>query len=343
MPAAMAPGRRHSRWPLYSRLLAIRFPLSHYAGRSADSPALSAFEKLTTSFGVESAALFATLAAVILAAVAAWVAWRPGTRAPAALAVMVVAQALVALMAGASTASTSRLARSTLPADMRWVDDARVGHVTLLGLPGNNAGAGVEQALWNGSITQVARLHGADRFDPGQVLDAAVTRDGTLVTRNGPVEGSVLVDRSGTWMTLNDAQLVRSTVGTSAAPFDLWAPTGKRVRVAAEAVGLRSDNWLERSGSITVWPAQVARRLNLRISLPDSRAATDTIHFTGLNVHTSYAIDPEQTRTVSFIVPASTQPWTVRWLCDRYGFRGQSKVSFLSAPPRISALAGPFR
>jgi hypothetical protein len=161
------------------------------------------------------------------------------------------------------------------------------------------------------------------------------------VTKNGPVSGPVLIDRSGTWMALSGARVVRTTVGTPAAPFDLWVPTHATVRVAAEAVGLRGDNWLERSGSITVWPAGFARRLSLRISLPDARAATDTIHFRGTNLRTSYAIDPLQTRTVSFLVPASSHPWTVRWLCDRYGFRNGSKVSFLAAPPRLVAAAGP--
>jgi hypothetical protein len=31
----------------------------------------------------------------------------------------------------------------------------------------------------------------------------------------------------------------------------------------------------------------------------------------------------------------------VRWLCDRYGFRNGSKVSFVAAPPRLVAAAGP--
>jgi hypothetical protein len=322
-------------------LLAMRFPLSHYFGRSTDSPTLWAFTKLASSIGVSTAALFVSIAAVLLAAIAAWVAWKPRSRAPVALVVVVVSQAVIAATAAAWTTDTSRLARSALPADVSWVDHALVGDVTLVGPPGNNPGAGIEEALWNTSITQVVRLPRAGRFDPGQVLDARISKDGGIATSSGPVSGPVLIDRSGTWLSLAGARLVRSTVGTNAAPFDLWAPTGGPVRVVADAVGLRGDGWLERSGSITVWPATVARRLSLRVSLPDARAATDTIHFTGLHLRASYAIDPKQTRVVSFIVPAGTKPWTVRWLCDRYGFRNGSKVSFVATPPRLTAAAGP--
>jgi hypothetical protein len=319
----------------------MRFPLSHYLGRSTDSPTLWAFTKLAASLGVSTAALFASLTAVLLACVAAWVAWQPRSRAPVALAVVLVSQAVIAATAAAWTADTSRQARSALPANVSWVDDARVGNVTLVGLPGNNAGAGIEESLWNSSITRVVRMPRAERFDPGQVLDAEITQQGAFVTKNGLVSGPVLIDRSGTWISLAGARLARSTVGTNAAPFDLWAPTGGPVRIVADAVGLRGDGWLDRAGSITVWPAKVARRLSLRVTLPDARAATDTIHFTGPNLSASYAIDPKQTRVVSFIVPASTKPWTVRWLCDRYGFRNGSKVSFLAAPPRLTAVSGP--
>ncbi len=234
------------------------------------------------------------------------------------------------------------MARSALPADARWVDHARVGDVTLVGLPGNNAGAGVEEVLWNSSIVNVVRLPGAKRFDPGKVSEAHVSADGSLVTPDGPVNGAVLVDRVGTWMSLSGAHLVRTTVGTNAAAFDLWAPTAGRARVVAEAVGLHGDNWLARSGSITVWPATVRRRLSLRVKLPDPRAATDTIHFTGAAT-ASLVVQPTQARTITFLIPAGTHPWTVRWFCDRFGYRNGTPVSFLSAPPRITVASGPLR
>jgi hypothetical protein len=290
--------------------------------------------------GVSTAAFWASIGAVVLAAVAAWVALQPRSRAPVALAVAVLSQAIVAVGAGAAAVSTASAARTVLPADARWIDHARVGDVTLVGPPGYNAGAGVEATLWNGSITNVVRLHSERPLDPGQVLEARVTQNGTLVTSKGPVDGPILVDRTGTWLSFANARLVRTTVGTRAVPFDLWAPEGKRVRVTAEVAGLNGDRWLRRTGTITVWPANVARRFTLRVSLPDARAAVDTIHFTG-DAHEALTVQPEQTRAISFVIPAGSRPWTVRWFCDRYGYRNGNEVSFVSGPPRITTVAGP--
>jgi hypothetical protein len=322
-------------------VLAMRFPLSHYLSRSTDAATLQAVAKLSVLTGSSAAALYASLIAVALAAVAAWVALRPRSRAPVALAVAVVSQAVIAVGAGASTLSTGRLARTVLPADTQWVDHAHTGDVTLVGTKGYNAGAGVETTLWNGSIRHVVQLNRTPALDPGRVLDAHVTQAGSLVTTEGTVKGSVLVDRTGTWMSFAGARLIRTTVGTGAVPYDLWTPLGRNVRVVAEAVGLEGDGWLQRTGSITVWPSSTARRLTLRVSLPDPRAAADAIHFSGSGVHASYLVKPEQTRTISLLVPASTKPWTVRWFCDRYGYRNGVKVSFLSAPPKLTAVAGP--
>jgi hypothetical protein len=168
------------------------------------------------------------------------------------------------------------------------------------------------------------------------------TGDGTLTSAAGPIDGPVLVDRDSTWASFADARLVRRSAGGIVAPFDLWAPTGAHVRLAAEVVGLRFDDWLARTGWVTVWPSQVARRLTLRISLPDPRAATDTIHFSGASSR-SLAVQPTQTRTVTFLIPAGTRPWTVHWFCDRYGYRNGTPVSFVSGPPRITAASGPLR
>ncbi len=160
----------------------------------------------------------------------------------------------------------------------------------------------------------------------------------------GSVSGAVLVDRRRTWTTFAGARLVRTTVGTLQAPFDLWTPVGgSHVRLVAEVAGLGSDNWLMRTGWITVWPAAFERRLTLRVGLPSKLAAADTIHFTGEGANTSFTVQPEQTRTISFSIPAGNHPWTVHWTCDRYGYRDGAAVSFFSAPPHITAVDGPFR
>jgi hypothetical protein len=319
-------------------VVAMRFPLSHYAGRSSDSPTLWGVVGFESWFGVATGALIVSVAAVLLAVVAAYAGLRPRSRAVLALSVALVTQIGIASAAAAWNVGTDVAARSSsLPADAQWVDHAAVGPVTLVEPPGNDFGSGVEQLLWNRSITRVALLPHAANVDSHANYPIRVGRDGTLDIPSGPVTGSVLVDRASTWTSFSGARLVRSTAGGRIAPFDLWQPTGGRLHLAAEVAGLRGDNWLMRIGWITVWPARVERRLTLTLALPNRLAAADTIHFTG-DARASLTVQPNQKRTISLIVPAGTRPWTVHWSCDRYGYRGRATVSFLSAPPRITAL-----
>ena len=320
-------------------VLAMRAQLSHYAPQSSDSTMLWAVDRARALFGTGGAALAVGVVAVLLAATAAWVGWKPQKRALIALVVAIVAQAGVAVAATSWAVGLSSVDRGALPPRLEWVNDANVGPVTLVEPAGDDSGAGIEELLWNSSLTQVALLPHASLVDSHTNLSAHALADGTLSAGGRPIDGPVLVDRGNTWTSVAGARLVRSTVGTTAAPFDLWAPTGSRVRLAAQAIGLRSDGWLMRTGVLTVWRSSTARRLALRISLPDPRAATDAIHFTGSGVSASLTVKPEQTRTISFLIPAGAT-WIVHWRCDRYGYRGNAQVSFLSAPPRLTAVAG---
>jgi len=318
-------------------VLAMRFPLSHYTAVSSDSTTLWAVDRVEALLGTATGALALSVAGVALASVAAYVGWQPQRRASLALAVAIAAQAAVAVAATSWAVGLSTVDRHALPADARWIDDARVGRVTLVEPPGNDFGSGVEQLFWNRSIARVTLLPYATDVDSHANYPVRVAADGALVIPSGTVSGSVLVDRASTWTTFAGARLVRSTAGSGIAPFDPWQPTGSRVRLAAEVAGLRGDNWLMHLGWITVWPASVPRRLTLTLALPGRLAAADTIHFTG-DANASFTVQPNQKRTISLIVPAGTRPWTVHWSCDRYGYRGHSAVSFLSAPPRITAV-----
>jgi hypothetical protein len=322
-------------------VLAMRFPLSHYSLRSSDSTTLWAVVRLDSWLGTSGGALVVSVGAIALAAVAAYVGWRPQKRAAAALAVAIAVEAGVAVAATSWAVGVSTVDRHALPADVRWVDDAGLGNVTLVEPAGNDYGAGIEQLLWNRSITDVTLLPHATRVDSHANAQIHAAADGTLTAAGKPIDGPVLVDRGRTWTSFADARLVRSTVGGDDAPFDLWMPTGSHVRLTAEVVGLRSDNWLMRTGWITVWPSSAARRLSLRVGLPDPRAATDAIHFTG-DANASLTVHPMQTRTISFVIRAGS-PWTVHWSSDRYGYRNGAEVSFVSAPPRITAVSAPVR
>jgi len=318
---------------------AMRFPLSHFVAHGSDSPTLWSYLGLAAWFGVGNGALIASAVAVVLAAVAAYVGLRPKSRAVLALVVALAAQVAVSSAATEWNVTANRMARATsFPADAEWIDHSALGPVTLVESPGGDFGAAMEQLLWNRTITGVALLHYASPVDSHANPRIQVGEDGTLRLASGPISGAVLVDRRSTWTTFAGARLVRSTVGTELAPFDLWAPVGGPVRMTAEVVGLRSDNWLMRTGVITVWPSSHARRLTLRLAIPVSGAAADTIHFTGA-VLRSVTVQPLQVQSVSIVIPAGTKPWTVHWRCDRYGFRGLAAVSFLSAPPSITAVS----
>ena len=321
-------------------LLAMRFPLSHYVGKSSDSPLLWGVLQLESLLGVANGALVISAGAVLLAAFAVWVALRPRHRLAAALTIAIVSQAALAAAASAWGTHISRLDRRALPADARWLDHARVGPVTLVGTPGNDTGAGIEQLIWNRSIGSIVLLPRAALVDSHDNFAVRVAADGSLDATTGPVRGALLVDRARTWTSFSGARLVRSTAGASGAPFDLWVPTRSTSgpRLVAEVAGLMSDGWLMRTGWVTVWPANVARRFTLEVTLPDARAATDTIHFSGNGVAKSFSIGPQQTRRISFVVPAGARPWTLTWSCDRYAYRGRWPVSFTATTPTVVAL-----
>ena len=46
----------------------------------------------------------------------------------------------------------------------------------------------------------------------------------------------------------------------------------------------------------------------------------------------SFTVQPDETRTISFVIPAGTRPWTVHWTCDRYGYRSGARRQLLLGP-----------
>jgi hypothetical protein len=324
-------------------LLAILFPLTGYANHSSDSPTLWAVTRIASWFGVANGGLVLGAAVIVLALVAAYAGVDPKRRAVVAVVAALVAQVAVAGVATAWNVQTNVHARNaSLPPDLRWVDHAGLTDVTLVEPPGGDAGSGIEELLWDTSLSRVALLPGARIVDSNANVPLQVASSGALVSPTGELSGPLLVDRASTWTRFDGATLVRSTTKLPVAPFDLWRPDGGPLRLAAEVQGLRGDNWLTRTGTITVWPADHARRISLEVGLPSKLAAADTIHFTG-DVDGSFTVQPDRRRTISLLVPAGKQPWTVRWFCDRYGYRYGAKVSFLSAPPKITTVSGPLR
>ena len=186
-----------------------------------------------------------SILAVAIALVAAAVGLRPQRRYRVALAAAIAVQAAVAGAAISWDVGLNAQARNgVLPADMRWIDHAATGPVTMLETPDSNRGAADEQFLWNTSLTRVGLLPGALVIDAYDSPAVRVAGDGRLSTVHGPVAGAVVVDASRTWTTFAGARVAAST-SAPVTPYVLWQPTRPGpLRLAAEARGIRSDGWL---------------------------------------------------------------------------------------------------
>ena len=141
------------------------------------------------------------------------------------------------------------------PVARGWLDQARLGHVSLLETPGNPAGRTFEQRSWNGSVDGVYLFGGVPAFDDFGSKALQIDHDGRLVTPAGRVDGALLVENYAVRLHLRDAALVRPAMG-----FELWRPLGPRARtgscsVAPTTAGLPAG---DRSSSGLTRPA--ARR-----------------------------------------------------------------------------------
>lgn len=314
-------------------LVALRYPLTHYTDRSSDSPLLWAVSRVQLAFGSVNGALVVAAVALVLVLIAALVGLQPRRRYGVAIAAAIAVQAVAAGAAVSWDVGLNAHARhAVFPADLRWIDHAAVGPVTMLQTPDANGGSADEQLLWNMSVTHSAMLPGAFPIDAYDNPAVHVANDGRLSTATGPVDDAVLVDGTHTWTAFAGARIARSS-GTQT-PYVLWQPTGPgSLRLAAEVQGVRSDGWLTTTGTLTVWPASKQHVLRLELRLP-AKASDDTIHFRGA-LSRDVMVRSGTSRTISFLVPASARPWTLRWSCDRFGFRGRDRISFRTAPPQL--------
>ena len=164
--------------------------------------------------------------------------------------------------------------------DPSWVDQAQLGDVTMLQSFSGGRGNTLQELFWNRSITRVALLPGAAKFDSFRTERVRVADDGSLTVNGRPLAGPLLADIYGSTVRLQDARVVgRSQTAT------LWLPdrsAGARLRLYA--IGRYSDGWLAKSGAIYVWPSVPGQRVSGWVSmrLTASRlvgAATITFQF----------------------------------------------------------------
>lgn len=241
-------------------LLSVRVPLSGFAVAStlSASPVLFAVYWLTGELGGAGNASGAVAAAAgLLSVVAVLASRRPrlGTRVVLGLALLACSAASAGAVA-LDVQSTSNLRKSALPSDPSWVDRLHLGRpVTLVESYSGLRTLSLQQLFWNRSITRVALLPGAARFDAFRVEAVRVQADGSLMLGSGPLNGPLLVDTYGSTVKLRGARIV-ATAPHSA----LWLPRGATApRLSLYAPGRYSDGWLASRGLITIWPGRAGR------------------------------------------------------------------------------------
>ena len=248
-------------------LAVMRIPLSGYAADRGkrDSPLLWAEFWLEGKLGVGEAGLLVAAVAGLLLACSV-LAFRLWERAVAfCLVVAVAVGAATSVAAAAYDAHRSTLARTTfLPVDVRWVDHARLGPVTMLVTPGTDPPVASTHLFWNTSLESVALLDGAVRVDAFRAGRARIGPDGSVSVDGRPLRGPVLVEEYANAVQLEGAGLVSRTHGTA-----LWR-TDSAVRVALQAEGRYLDGWLVFGARLRTWPSGGAGRgaVVFTLSLP---------------------------------------------------------------------------
>jgi hypothetical protein len=261
-------------------LLSVRVPLSGFAVAStlSASPVLFAVYWLTGELGGAGNAAGAVAAAAgLLSVVAVLASRRPRLGTPVVLGLALLACSAASAGAVAlDVKSTSNLRKSVLPSDPSWVDRLHLGRpVTLVESYSGVRTLSLQQLFWNRSVTRVALLPGAARFDSFRVEALRVRADGSLMLGNGPLTGPLLVDNYGSTVRLRGARVV-ATAPHSA----LWMPrTAAAPRLSLYAPGRYTDGWLASRGLITIWPERAGKPvsgwLTMRLTAPEALGGVD--------------------------------------------------------------------
>lgn len=310
-------------------LLAARIPLSGYAAahNKDDSPTLWAVLRLEGLISVGNGSLAVALVAAALSVLAALVAFR---KLPAAFALLAAVAAGCALSAGATSFDqrTSKSLRNTLPADVRWVDHARLGAVDLVAPPGSRQEQSWQQLFWNTSVKRLLLLGSPpiDQFDAKRVRIAS---DGRLLVAGRTVRRPLLVQTYASTVQLTGVERVRHEL-----IFDLYRPAGTP-RLRLLAAGRYADRWLAPKGTVTVW-TKSGGTLELLLSLPRKTQAT-SIHFTARGLDRTVRVRPGSRIPLSFRVPAGGA-WSLRFASSRPGYLGDRAVSVIAQKLRFRAV-----
>jgi hypothetical protein len=316
-------------------------PLAGYAAANEKmhSPLLYGVYRIEQWLGSPgSGSLLVALAATAATAVVVFFSGRPRLATSTGLALALL------LCAGFSAAAvvfdeenTRSARRSFFGSDPSWVDDARLGDVTLLRNVEGQRAAAFQQLFWNRSVTRLALMPGATIIDPFDADAVSIAYDGSLFAAGRPLSGPLLVDRHAVTMKFTGVREVGSAPG-----FTLYRPVG-RPRVSMLFLGRFHDSWLADHGSITLWPGPTSEQLEGTLTVRlDARSQTEgaTVHFrlpdgrrADVNVQAGTA------RSARFPV-CSRGPWTLQLRSRVTGYAGTRPVSVQASVPRFVRFAG---
>jgi hypothetical protein len=255
-------------WPfrLYHALIAATFvtlaavvPLSGYAAANEKMHSTLLFAVFRVEQWLGSPGSGSLL--IALAATLATVGVVLCSRVPRVATVVALALAFT-LCVGFSAAAaifdlenTSAARKSFFGSDRSWVDNARLGDVTLLRNAGGQRGPAFQQLFWNRSVNRVVLMPGATIIDPFPADAVAVGPDGSLRAGGAVLDGPLLVDEHAVTVQLSGAKKVATAPG-----YSLFDPTGTP-RLSMLFAGRHHDGWLGGRGAISLWPRRGSDRL----------------------------------------------------------------------------------
>jgi hypothetical protein len=227
------------------------------------------------------------------------------------------------------------------------VDKAHVGPVTLLqSYAGPRGDYSLQELFWNRSITRVALLPAASKFDVFRTETVTIGRDGSLGVAGRPLSGPLLVDTYGSTIRLRGGRVIQTTPTAT-----LWAPkAATRPRLQLYALGRYADGWLANFGAIYLWPSTAGHRvegwLSMRLtSTRDVGTVPITFQF-GPSARRTLRVTPDSEQRVRIPVCAAADAHvTYRSgklvLMGRRGLSVKSTAPVFTADPRACAHLSP--
>jgi hypothetical protein len=316
-------------------------PLSGFAAaeEKMHSPLLYAAFRIEQALGSPgSGSLAIALAVTAASALVVLCSRRPRVATTAALSLA------FALSAGFSAAAvvfdlenTGSARKSFFGSDPSWVDNAKLGDVTLLRSFGGQRGAAFQQLFWNRSIDRIALMPGATEIDPFPVAAVRVGPDGSLQAGGSALTGPLLVDQHAVTVRLSGVRHVASAPG-----FHLYRPQGTP-RLSLLFSGRHHDGWLGGQGAVSLWPLPGHDRLEgtffVDLAAPAGSDGSEVQFRLPSGREIAVRVPPGKSLALRLPVCARG-PWTAGFDAGITGYMGARPVSVRGRSFRFQAQRG---